>query len=450
MRASFVISKGMRIANTLPAPVSAARRASLAKIFPNFRQIVPGGQGGIRTHGEREPTPVFKTGALNHSATCPLDAARIADTRPWVQATRRKGMTAHALSCNTSSMWSYRIRAAIVLACLPLAAGAAVATIAAVQDDEGFEAFVAQLRTEALAQGVSTATIEAVIPTLYYSQRVVRLDRAQPGGPPNAPIPKFAPYAAQHVDNARISRGREKYQTLRPVLEKIASETGVPETILVAIWGHETNYGAYTGDFDLANSLATLAYEGRRRSLFTTEFIATLKMIDKGFPREKLKGSWAGATGYPQFLPSTYLRYGRDGDGDGRSDIWANEADALASIANYFAGAGWRSGQPWGVRAFVPNTLDRSMVESRLVPGRCPRVFGRHSQWKTLAEWRALGVTPFEGKGMRETDLATLLEPDGPGAAAYLLTGNYRVILEYNCSNFYALSVGLLADAVEK
>ncbi len=346
-------------------------------------------------------------------------------------------------------MWGYRLRAAALLACLPLITGAPVASRAEAQDEGGFPAFVTQLRTQAVAQGVSAGTLDRVMPTLYFSQRVVDLDRAQPGGPPDAPIPKFAPYAAQHVDSARISRGRAKYAELRSLLGKVEGESGVPEAIMIAIWGHETNYGAYTGDFDLANALATLAYEGRRRGLFTTEFIATLKMMDKGFPRQQLKGSWAGATGYPQFLPSTYLRYGRDGDGDGRADIWASEADALASIANYFVYSGWRSGLPWGVKAVVPATLDRGAIRARMLPSRCPRVYDRHSQWKTIGEWRALGVVPIESKGLRDTDLASLLEPDGPGATAYLLTGNYRVILEYNCSNFYALSVGLLADAVE-
>ena len=345
-------------------------------------------------------------------------------------------------------MRTSRLRAAIGLACLPVALGASAAPEIVAQGTDPFQAFVGQLRVQALAQGITEGTVNAVLPTLYFSQRVVDLDRAQPGGPPNSPIPKFAPYAAQHVDAARIGRGRAKYRALLPLLQRVETDTGVPEAIMVAIWGHETNYGAYTGDFDLANSLATLAYEGRRRSLFTTEFIATLKLIDSGFSRQKLKGSWAGATGYPQFLPSTYLRYGRDGDGDGRADIWSSEADALASIANYFEASGWRRGQPWGVKAIVPDALDRSRVETRLSASRCPRVFGRHSQWKSIAQWRALGVTPIESKGIRETDLATLLEPDGQGATAYLLTGNYRVILEYNCSNFYALSVGLLADEV--
>lgn len=344
-------------------------------------------------------------------------------------------------------MQGNQIRAAVVLACLPLALGAASAQT---QDEDGFQTYIAQLKSESLAQGVSSTTADAVFPTLRFSQRVVDLDRAQPGGPPNSPIPKFAPYAAQHVDAARIGRGRAKFQALRPLLQKVENQTGVPESILVAIWGHETDYGAYTGNFDLANSLATLAYEGRRRSLFASEFIATLKLIDRGIPREKLKGSWAGATGYPQFLPSTYMRYGSDGDGDGRADIWSSDADALASIASYFVAAGWRSGQAWGVPAVVPETLDRTALANRLAPPRCPRVFERHSQWKTMAEWRSIGVTPLETRGLKETDLATLLEPDGPGATAYLLTGNYRVILEYNCSNFYALSVGLLADAVER
>jgi membrane-bound lytic murein transglycosylase B len=170
--------------------------------------------------------------------------------------------------------------------------------------------------------------------------------------------------------------------------------------------------------------------------------------MDKGFPRETLKGSWAGATGYPQFLPSMYLRLGKDGDGDGRADIWNSEADALASIANYFVQAGWRPGVAWGVRADPPAELDRTSLANRLVSPRCPRVHARLSRWKTIAEWRALGIMPRTMRGLNDREMASFFEPDGPGTPAYLLTGNYRVILDYNCSNFYALSVGLLADAV--
>jgi membrane-bound lytic murein transglycosylase B len=319
--------------------------------------------------------------------------------------------------------------------------------------DAAFRVYAQELGQQARAAGVSARTVEAVIPTLYLQQRVIDLDRAQPGGnplDPNAPIPKFAPYAARHVDTQRINRGREKYLALRGLLGRVERETGVPESIMVAIWGHETNYGTVTGNFDLANALATLAFEGRRRALFTGEFIATLKMMDRGFAREKLKGSWAGATGYPQFLPSMYLRLGRDGDGDGKADIWSNEADALASIANYFVAAGWRRGEPWGGRALVPTELNRAAIKNRTVSPRCARVHDRHSRWLSIAEWRALGVTQSSGDRIPDASQATLIEPDGPGTPAYLLTGNYRVILDYNCSNFYGLSVGLLADAVEK
>ncbi|WP_298091269.1 lytic transglycosylase domain-containing protein [uncultured Sphingomonas sp.] len=320
---------------------------------------------------------------------------------------------------------------------------------ACAQDEAGFQAYLGEVRSVAAREGVSARTLDAVLPTLTLNMRVIELDRQQPGSSTSTSFSPFAPYKAAHVDAARISRGRSKYLAQRPRLSRIERETGVPESIMVAIWGHETNYGSYTGNFDLLRSLASLAYEGRRRPLFQGEFIAALKMMDRGVSREQLKGSWAGATGNPQFLPSIYLRLARDGDGDGRADIWNSEADTLASIGNYFTNAGWRPGQPWGFAVSVPGSFDRSEVRNTLVSPRCPRVFQRHSGWRTMAEWRALGIVP-QGRAWPAGDvLATLMEPDGEGATAYLLTGNYRVILDYNCSNFYALSVGLLADAIE-
>jgi membrane-bound lytic murein transglycosylase B len=319
--------------------------------------------------------------------------------------------------------------------------------------DSGFQAFLNGLRPRAMAAGVSRATLDSVLPTLSFNPRVIALDRDQPGGNPNAPaaaIPRFAPYQAQHVDADRIGRGRTKYQSLRPKLAQIERATGVPESIMLAIYGHETGYGTYVGDFDLLRSLASLAYEGRRRELFTAEFIATLQMLDRGVSRLQLKGSWAGATGYPQFLPSVYLRIARDGDGDGKADIWRSEPDALASIGAYLLDAGWKANVPWGVAVRVPADFDRSAVRSRLTSPRCPRVHDRHSRWLTVGEWRRLGITPVSYPVPGDSEMASLIEPDGPAATAYLLTGNYRVILDYNCSNFYALSVGLLADAVAR
>lgn len=331
-----------------------------------------------------------------------------------------------------------------------IGAALTVSTSACAQTEAGFQDYLVTLRSQALAEGVSRQTIDQVFPTLTMNERVIELDRDQPGSNPNAPIPMFAPYYARHVDAARIRLGRDAYQRNRARLARIERETGVPESIMVAIWGNETAYGAVMGGFDLPRALATLAYEGRRRELFSREFIDTLKMMDRGIARDTLQGSWAGATGGPQFLPSVYLRLARDGDGDGRADIWNSDADTLASIANYFVNAGWRAGQPWGIPVRVPDSYDRAAMVNQTTPTRCPRVFERYSQWRTMREWRAMGFVAERGTWPDDDIQATLLEPDGPGQTAYLLTGNYRVILDYNCSNFYALSVGLLADAVEQ
>ena len=313
-----------------------------------------------------------------------------------------------------------------------------------------FQSYLPTLRTQAERAGITSRTIAAVFPTLTLSNRVIELDRAQPGGTnnPNS-IPAFFPYERQHVTPDLIDRGRTRYQSLRPRLADIERRYGVAPSIIMAIFGHETSYGAVTGDFDLLNAFATLAYEGRRRQLFTEEFIATLRLLDRGYARGQLMGSWAGATGYPQFLPSVFLRLGVDGDGDGRSDIWRSQPDALASIGNYLSNAGWKPRTPWGVRVSVPAGLDRTTLVNASTSPRCPRVHDRHSRWMTFREWRALGVVP-SGATLPDSEMASLLEPDGPNARAFLLTTNYRTILDYNCSNFYALSVGLLADAVAR
>lgn len=331
-----------------------------------------------------------------------------------------------------------------------LASGAADAQIEPDPEQSSFQAFLQGVRGQALAAGVSAATFDSVIPTLRFNPRVIALDRAQPGGDPTQPpsIPNFAPYRDKHVTQDLIARGRDRYGALRPQLARVEAATGVPEAIMMAIYGNETGYGGFTGNFDLLGSLATLAFEGRRRDLFTDELIAGLKLVDRGVSRDVLKGSWAGATGYPQFLPTVYQRLARDGDGDGRADIWNSEADALASIGNYLINAGWKPNVPWGVAVRVPEGFDRAALTSRIVSPRCPRVHARHSKWRTISEWRTMGIQIMGGNVPADNEMASLLEPDGPGATAYLLTGNYRVILDYNCSNFYALSVGLLADAI--
>jgi membrane-bound lytic murein transglycosylase B len=312
----------------------------------------------------------------------------------------------------------------------------------------GFAAYKARLSGLARGAGVREATIQSVVPFLSLNSRVIRLDRAQPGqvNNPNA-IPPFAPYRRAHVTSDLIRRGQGRYAANATWLRSIEQRFGVEPGVLMAIYGHETSYGTVTGGFDLIEALATLAYEGRRRPLFESEFVAALQLLDRGTPRSRLKGSWAGATGYPQFMPSAVIRLAADGDGDGVANIWRSEADGLASIASYLRDAGWKPNIHWGIPVRVPSTLNRAAIVSKLSSPRCAPVYKRHSQWKTMREWRALGVQPYD-RTLPDSEMATLIEPDGRDATAYLLTTNYRTILDYNCSNFYALSVGLLADAI--
>lgn len=322
------------------------------------------------------------------------------------------------------------------------------ATSATAQSDLSFDAYMQLLIARARAEGVSESTLQRMTAGLEPNQRVIRLDQSQPGSPTRSGYPPLAPYIATHVDSARINGGQRAYANYRSRLRAIESEYGVPAEILVAIWGHETAYGAVKGGFDLSQALATLAWEGRRRDLFAGEWVALMKVADKGYSRSELKGSWAGAFGNPQFLPSVYLRLAADGDGDGRADIMNNGTDALASIANYFRDSGWRAGQPWGVRASVPNGFNVAAYRTTIDAPVCNRVHERHSVYRTAAEWRALGVQPQ--RALAPDTLVTLFQPDGPGTPAWLLTSNYRAILEYNCSNYYAMSVGLLADEIAR
>ncbi|MEL6878448.1 MAG: lytic murein transglycosylase [Pseudomonadota bacterium] len=342
-------------------------------------------------------------------------------------------------------------RIAFVAAALLVALGSPSAPSPAFAQQSGgeelsFDAYMELLKARARAEGVSDATIRRMTTNLTPNDRVIRLDRGQPGRPTVRDYPAMAPYIAKHVNPTRVAGGRRVFSDNRATLRRIENEYGVPAEIMVAIFGHETSYGRIRGNFDLSRSLATLAWEGRRRELFSGEWVALMKVADKGYSRSQLVGSYAGAFGNPQFLPSVYLRLAEDGDGDGRANIFTNRSDTFASIANYFKDAGWRIGQPWGVRARVPSGFNVDAYKTELVAPVCPRVHERHSQWKMVREWRKLGVQPQ--RPMADDTLASLFQPDGPGRPAWLLTSNYRVILEYNCSNYYAMSVGLLADEI--
>ncbi len=353
----------------------------------------------------------------------------------------------------SSWLWIAASAASVGSASAPTAPGpTSIAASAAVAQSSGYswETYKTRLAGLARIQGVREATIQAYVPGLDMNSRVIELERTEPQAHSSGGVVGvLSPYLRRHVTSSIIARGRANYSEHYSALQRLEARYGVDPAVLMSIWGMETSYGTVTGSTDLLNALSSLGYYGRRRQMFEGEFVSALKLIDMGVPRYMLKGSWAGATGYPQFMPSVALRLRADGDGDGYADIWRNELDGLASIAAYMRDAGWKPNTPWGIAVRTPSNLNRYAIVSRITAPRCPQVYRRMSRWLTMREWRAMGVRPI-GRSLRDSEMAALIEPDGPNATAYLLTTNYRSILDYNCSNFYAISVGVLADAIAR
>jgi membrane-bound lytic murein transglycosylase B len=314
---------------------------------------------------------------------------------------------------------------------------------------ESFTEYLARVAQDAKAEGVRQDVLDQVLPTLYYDPEVTAHDKAQPGAQMGVQQNVLANYLRAHVTPVRARTGKAKSAQYAAHLETIEAKTGVAAPILLSIWANESDFKAAPGQYDLLNALASLSYQGRRRDMFSHEFIATLKLIQRGIPRNLLHGSWAGATGMPQFMPSQVEVMAVDGDGDGRIDIWYNPVDALASIGNYLYHAGWQAHVPWGVRVSLPPQFDMNLYASVRPTGHCAKASARLSVWKPLREWQALGVAPLREKNLSPDEPMSLLQPDGPGHNAWLTSINYRKILAYNCSNLYGLSVGSLADAIE-
>lgn len=294
-----------------------------------------------------------------------------------------------------------------------------------------WKAWLAELRREALATGISSRTFERAFAGVEPVARIVELDRRQPEGRLS-----FAEYLRRVVTPARIRRGRERLAAHAALLGATERRYGVPARLIVALWGIESSYGEFRGRFPVVAALATLAFDGRRAAFFRGELLTALRILERGeVAPERMYGSWAGAMGQPQFMPSTYLRHAVDADGDGRRDIWDSLPDTFASMANYLKAAGWRTGYIWG----RPVTLTRT-VEPRLVGlrNRAP-----------LARWHRLGVRRSDGRPLPRFDLeAHLLLPDGEGGPAFLVYENFRVLLRWNRSTYFALAVGRLADAL--
>lgn len=309
-----------------------------------------------------------------------------------------------------------------------------------------FEEWLAGVKAEALAQGIRAETVEAAFAGVTHDESVIAADRNQP-----EKKLEFPTYVSQRLDDRRFARGRDKMAAHKAELAAVAKAYDVQARFIAAVWGLETNFGAHSGGRNIIQSLVTLAYDPRRTAYFRKELLAALKILDEGHVTvDRMVGSWAGAMGQPQFMPSSFKAFAQDFDGDGRRDIWDSYVDVFASIAYYLKFYGWRSDQTWGRQVTLPKDFAERAAQANLAPPSTRCALRNHIGNMTLAQWQALGVRRLNGAALPKADvMASLARPDGPDGAAYLTYGNYRAILRYNCSDYYALTVGKLADMLK-
>ncbi len=297
--------------------------------------------------------------------------------------------------------------------------------------DGGFLDFVASLKAEAAASGISRPTIDTALMISSPDQRVLALDRHQPEF-----TLTWSEYRARVLPQARLVRAAAAFSARKEVFSQVEDRFAVDSGVIVGIWGLESSFGEKQGNFNICEALTTLAYDGRRRSFFRAELMNALSIIDRrGISARELTGSYAGAMGQPQFMPSAYLRFATSFSGGDRADIWRSEPDVFASIANYLARSGWRLNEPWGQPVHVTRPISVSLLG--------------HDKRRRLLEWSALGVKRSDGRNFSRADVVGgLLMPDGEGGDAFMVYRNFDVIRRYNPSDFYALGVGLLGDQI--
>jgi len=302
---------------------------------------------------------------------------------------------------------------------------------AAAAESGAFDAWLSALRTEAAGRGISAPVLDAALGEVEPIPRVLELDRKQPEF-----TLTFEEYLERVVPDRRVRQGRRLLAQHRDLLESVADRYHVQPRFIVALWGVETDFGRLTGGFPVVGALATLAWEGRRRAFFRGELLDALQILEEGHVTPAaMQGSWAGAMGQPQFMPSSFRRFAEDFDGDGRRDIWGTRADVFASAANYLARSGWRDDQTWGREVRLPRGFDRSLLG--LETG------------KRLSEWQALGVRRADGRDLPARDLpASLVQPGGNTGPVYAVYDNYRVLMRWNRSTYFATAVGVLSDRI--
>jgi membrane-bound lytic murein transglycosylase B len=310
-----------------------------------------------------------------------------------------------------------------------LAATLSVVPFGAVYAAEGdFRAFLASVRRDAIAQGVRAGTVDLALGRAEYLPRVIELDHTQPEH-----TMTFAGFIEKVVTPQKTADGRAEMAGNWPLLQRVSQRFGVQPRFIVALWAVESNFGKVMGNYRVVSSLATLAYDGRRASYFRPELIAALRIIDQGHVQpDAMLGSWAGAMGQCQFMPTTFLSFAVDFDGDGKRDIWGDRSDVLGSIANYLSQLGWRGNEGWGRSVAVPANFDA-------------RLAGLDTRRPT-AEWTRLGVRATDTAPLPGIE-ASLVLPDGAGGPALLDYDNFRAIMKWNKSTYFAGAVGMLADS---
>ena len=320
----------------------------------------------------------------------------------------------------------------IRITAIAAALGAAItASPAGAQTDPAFAAWLTELRAEARDAGISKQTLDASFKGVAPIARIIELDRRQPES-----TLTFEQYVDRIVSKARIDRGRARLAEHSPLLQEVAVKFGVQPRFIVALWGIETNFGQNTGGFSVIAALSTLAFDGRRSKYFRGELLAALRIVEQGHIKpENMKGSWAGAMGQSQFMPSSFVTYAYDYDGDGAKDIWNTSADVFASAANYLSGVGWNADITWGREVRLPEGFDPALADIKVV--------------KRLSEWQTLGVRRADGRDLPVRDLpASVVYPGKVGGSAYVVYDNYRALLRWNRSLYFATAVGLLSDKI--
>ncbi len=308
------------------------------------------------------------------------------------------------------------------------------------ENPPGFDSWLEEVRVEARQKGIRENIIASALGNVVPVERILKRDRNQAEFKLTLDT-----YMKRVVTAQNIQRGRQNAQRHRDLLEKIASQYGVQGRFILAIWGIETRFGLVKADMPVIPAVATLAFDRRRSSYFRQQLFSVLTMLDKGYiDLPNLKGSWAGAMGQPQFMPSSYLAYAVDFDGDGRRDIWNNTGDVLASIANYLAKHGWRSDQTWGREVRLP--ADQTGIGDATDRRAARGCRARTSELRDLPQWQGAGVRRLNGADLPARNLpAALVRQD---ARAFLVYRNYASIMSYNCAHLYALTVGMLSDRI--